>query len=136
MLTVISHLTKQYAALRSTFHPPTGACDSTESYVAVHEAETSPPSIEVIVDENGLEQVLHRGFNLFEEFPVRWVILQKILVSASASKTSTTLFVVGHHLALDGVSALFTLDQQLLISLLDQHESSFERHSKMLRERA
>ena len=108
-MTVISHLTKQYAALRSAFHPPEDTCDSPESYCAVHEAGTSPPSIEMVFDEIRLGQALHRGFNLSEESPVRWVIFQKASASVGALKTSTSLFVVGHHIALDGVSSLFTL---------------------------
>ena len=108
MRIVISNLTKQYAALRSTFHSPTDASDSMESYCAVHEAETSRPNIEMILDEDRLEQALHRGFNLFEEYPVRWVIFKKASVSVVASKASTSLFVVGHHIALDGVNALLT----------------------------
>ena len=108
---IIGHLTKQHAAVRSTFHPPTGACDSLESYIAVHEAEKSPPNIEVIFDERSMEQAVHRGFNLFEEFPVRRVVLQNTPVSAGTSKTSVSLSVVGHHIALDGVSALFIFGQ-------------------------
>ena len=86
----------------------------------MHEAETSPPNIELIFDENRLEQAIHRGFNLFEEFPVRWVILQDASLSAGVSKTSTSLFVVGHHIALDGVSALLLLDQQSLMLVIRQ----------------
>ena len=69
------------------------------------------PNIEVISDDKRLIQAIHRGFNLFEKFPIRWVILQNTPISAGASKTSTSLFVVGHHIALDGVSALLIFGQ-------------------------
>ena len=77
----------------------------------MHEAVKSPPNIEVTFDEGSMEQAIHRGSNLFEEFPVRWVVLQNTPVAAGISKASMSLFVVGHHIALDGGSALYIFDQ-------------------------
>ena len=115
-MTVIRHLTKRHASLRSTFHPPTGADGSTDSYVAVHEADTSLPNIEFVFEEKRLKQTIRQSFNLSEEFPIRWVILQKDLNSANTSTFSTTLFVVGHHIAVDGVSPTHETRMWLLIN--------------------
>ena len=86
----------------------------------MHDAEMSSPNIELILDESRLEQALHRGFNLFEEFPVRWVILQNTPFSGGVSKTSTSLFVVGHHIALDGVSTLLIIGEHVLMLAIRQ----------------
>ena len=77
----------------------------------------------MIFDDNDLENVLHRGFNLSEEFPIRWVILRKTLDSIANPKISTTLFVIAHHITIDGVSNV--LDFEYVVSdVLEQTSMS------------
>lgn len=97
---VLSHLTRQHAALRSTFHT---SLDSGESYAAIHDADTAMPAVEILSDDDDLDRALYQGFNLFQEYPVRWIISENASVSAGVA---FTLFVIGHHIAVDGVRNL------------------------------
>jgi hypothetical protein len=69
--------------------------------------------IQVVYDKERLHTALRDGFNLSISFPVRWVISVKTQITGGQLKHSYSLFLVGHHIAVDG-SSMSQLSKELL----------------------
>ncbi|KAL2182237.1 non-ribosomal peptide synthetase [Thermothelomyces heterothallicus CBS 203.75] len=118
----IHFLTPRHAMLRSTFHVEdsgAGADDFEKAYMAVHTAETAFPDIEMIdhSQTSGSNLTWRRGFDLSTQFPIRWVICTDTSPRGQGLPGPTcALYVVGHHIAVDG-RAMNLLFKEVLVSL-------------------
>ncbi|KAI1120014.1 non-ribosomal peptide synthetase [Nemania abortiva] len=109
----------QHPMLRTTFHLDSDSDDISRSYMAVHSSATSAQDVQVVYDSARLYSILRGDFNLSISFPIRWVIFAETRVVDGKLKHSYSLFLVGHHIAVDGSSM-----SQLSKTLLSQLETS------------
>ncbi|KAE8143523.1 hypothetical protein BDV38DRAFT_231552 [Aspergillus pseudotamarii] len=109
--------------LRTTFHLDHKSNDINQSYMAVHSPATSFQKFEIVQDPDRVSSALRRSFDLSVEFPVRWVILQKVSTSNGMLQTHYDLYIVGHHIAVDG-SSMSYLSQCILQQLHPQLDQS------------
>lgn len=91
--------------------------------MAVHSPATSFQKFEIVQDPDRVSSALRESFDLSVEFPVRWVILQKFSTSNGLIKTHYDLYIVGHHIAVDG-SSMSYLSQCILQQLDPQLDQS------------
>lgn len=99
--------------LRTTFHIDESAQKTSQSYMAVHDAENCFQNIEIVSDDAKLQEALRRSLNLSTEFPVRWIIHQSFTVANGSLKSAYTLYAMGHHIAVDG-SSMSHLSREIL----------------------
>lgn len=122
---VINDLAQQHDMLRTTFHFDHASGDISQSYMAVHTTGSdSFQNFEIVQEQASLVAALRRSFNLSSQFPVRWVIMQKMSMdNHGALQIGYDLYVVGHHIAIDGASMSY-LSQCILQQLKPQSDSS------------
>lgn len=111
--------------LRTTFHLDHASGDINQSYMAVHSPARSFQKFEIIQDQDGVLSALRQSFDLSTQFPVRWVILQKLSTNNGVLRTHHDLYIVGHHIAVDG-SSMSYLSQCILQQLQPQSGVSAE----------
>ncbi|KAF8517297.1 amino acid adenylation domain protein [Hysterangium stoloniferum] len=96
----IGVLTQRHSILRSTFHEPNGV--HKRPFVAEHDPTTATPTLHIVRSASAkkasedLLRMLRRGVDLSSEFAMRWY--------AVVAPTKTELYIVSHHIALDGSS--------------------------------
>ncbi len=106
--------------LRTTFHMDMS--DVEKAYMAVQTSKMARPEIEIVhqAQSSGFNPAWRRGFDLSKQFPVRWIISMDYSArEQSLTGPSYTLYAVGHHIAVDGVS-MSMLSKELLQSLRPQ----------------
>ncbi|GAB1200511.1 hypothetical protein APSETT444_009884 [Aspergillus pseudonomiae] len=99
--------------------------DINQSYMAVHSPVGSFQKFEIVQDPDCVSSTLRRSFDLSTEFPVRWVILQKMSAENGILRTHYDLYIVGHHIAVDG-SSMSYLSQRILQQLDPKPISSLD----------
>ncbi len=99
--------------LRTTFHIDSSAQDMSQSYMAIHDVACSTQNVQIISDEAKLAMELRQPFDLSTQFPMRWIIQPRFVVTNGNLKTAYTVYAVGHHIAMDG-SSMSHLSKQLL----------------------
>ncbi|KAB8255140.1 hypothetical protein BDV32DRAFT_154554 [Aspergillus pseudonomiae] len=125
ILQVIHALGQQHEMLRTTFHLDHRSDDINQSYMAVHSPVGSFQKFEIVQDPDCVSSTLRRSFDLSTEFPVRWVILQKMSAENGILRTHYDLYIVGHHIAVDG-SSMSYLSQRILQQLDPKPNSSLD----------
>ncbi|KAM3512715.1 hypothetical protein MY11210_003668 [Beauveria gryllotalpidicola] len=109
----IHKLGSKYDMLRTTFHIDETAQQTSQSYMAVHDANSCFQNIEIAADDTRLQQALRRGFDLSTEFPVKWIVHQNYSVVNGRLEAACTVYAMGHHIAVDG-SSMSHLSRELL----------------------
>lgn len=102
--------------LRTTFHLDSSSDDIVDSYMAIHCASEARQNIEIVTDPKKLHKVLRQGFDLTSEYPVRWILLQDMTFENGKPRSQYTLYVVAHHIAVDG-SSMSHISKEILQEL-------------------
>jgi Condensation domain len=99
-LIAIGMLTRRHAILRSTFHEPNGI--QNRPFVAEHDPSTAASTLHIVQAAStkqaaaNLLKMLRCSVDLSTHFAMRWI--------AVISAKETEVYVVSHHIALDGSS--------------------------------
>ncbi|KAB2573376.1 Hybrid PKS-NRPS synthetase TAS1 [Lasiodiplodia theobromae] len=102
----IRRLTERHSVLRSVISVLDG-----KAHVEEHDPQAAEPVVRIVfcesssVTESSVTTILRQPFNLREEYPARWVVLQ--------DASTYRVFLVGHHIAVDGGS-MSILSQEFL----------------------
>ncbi|KAL9117893.1 MAG: hypothetical protein Q9187_005564, partial [Circinaria calcarea] len=97
ILHAIRVLTRQHGILRCTFN-----ISDALPHIQEHDPNTACPMIQIItkakddIGSQAIASALRHGFDLFHEYPARWLVVQQT--------SMTLLYLVAHHVALDGTS--------------------------------
>ncbi|KAI1318605.1 non-ribosomal peptide synthetase [Xylariaceae sp. FL0255] len=113
IMQTIHNISCQHPMLRTTFHVDPHSADISKSFMAVHNGAASVQDIQIAYDSARLHDLLRSGFDLSISFPVRWVISIKTQIEQGKIKHWYSIFLVGHHIAVDG-SAMSHISKQLL----------------------
>ncbi|KAF7351469.1 Polyketide synthetase [Mycena sanguinolenta] len=110
LLEGVNMVTTRHGILRSTFHEDRNML--ARPFVAEWEAHSAKPSVQVLSKPTvtALNSALRSPVELSSQFAVRWII--------SESEATTDLYLVAHHIAVDGIS-MSVLSAELLDFLLD-----------------
>ncbi|KZP12421.1 hypothetical protein FIBSPDRAFT_798902 [Athelia psychrophila] len=96
----VNVLTARHAILRSTFH--SAGKSHPRPFVAEHDVKSATPILVVVPEPNTVHaegkvlNILRNGVDLSSNFAVRWI--------AVVGTNQTELYLVAHHIALDGTS--------------------------------
>lgn len=112
--TVINKLTSRHAVLRSMF-----TLINNKAHLEEYVHSAVDPEIRIVhrqdsaISEKAMTKILRRPFDLENELPARWVILQ--------DPEAYRVYIVGHHIVVDGQS--MTIISREFLELLDNPEA-------------